>query len=220
MKTERGKHIKKILGISLISLAVGILGAWGVYRILPRYLCYIVYDVSASDAPEHGDREIAPGTRFDEFFVPRNAYMKSIEINLNAAAKGEKEGMNGRAVTGILRDESGKILSEKTYTVREDDTREQFYCEFAFETWVRTDRQYQLTLCFPDREGIVVTFDQEGGCDEHRALWENGAETADALYMRFVYGTYSKKLLLLWFLAFFVSAYRITECVAAGIRSY
>lgn len=204
---------RKILALSVISLAVGILGSWIVYRFLPQYLCYVVYDVSTSDASAHEDREIAPGAQYDEYFVPRNSYIKSIEINLNAAAKGEKEGMNGEAVTGILRDENGKILSERRYTVEADDVRKQIYCEFAFETWVRTDRQYQLSLRFPDQEGIVVTFASEGGCDEHVVLWENGTETEDALYMRYVYGAYSKKLLLMWFLAFFVSAYWLGECL-------
>ncbi|MCM1113592.1 MAG: hypothetical protein NC399_10105 [Muribaculum sp.] len=209
--------VKTMLILSVISLAAGLLGSGIVYRFLPRYLCYVVYDVSASDSSAHEDREIAPGAQYDEYFTPRSSYIKSIEINLNAVAKGEKAGMDGGAVTGILRDENGKVLSKKQYTVSGEDVRRQLYCEFPFETWVRTDRQYRLSLSFPEKEGIVVTFDPDGGCAEHVALWENGAETQDALYMRYVYGAYSKKLLLMWFLAFFVSAYFLGEC-AVGFR--
>lgn len=207
------KILTVLLAFSLITASVG---TFAVYQFFPQYLCYAVYDVHESNLDQRQDKAVEPGSRFSEYFTPQNSYLKSMVFNAGRIVSQEEQeaddanGNLGDFVDGKLLDSSGKILAESKIMLT--DIRENTFCTFNFETWVDTGQQYELSIVFPDSQDLMITFGSEdSGPSEHNVLMINGAESKDNLYLQYVYGSYSKKLLLFWFLIFFLSAYLAGE---------
>lgn len=208
--------LKILTGLMVFSLITALLGTFVVYRFFPQYLCYAVYDVHESNLYQKQDKAVEPGSLFSEYFTPQNSYLKSMVLNVSrTSSQEEKEADDARGnlgdfVDGQLLDSSGKILAESKIMLT--DIQENTFCTFSFETWVDTGQQYQLSVSFPESPDLMITFGAEdSGPSEHNALMINGTESKDNLYLQYVYGSYSKKLLLFWFLILFLSAYLAGE---------
>lgn len=203
---NKWKSVLLLLGASCLAALVC---TFCIYKIFPQYLCYAVYGVSESELYESESRRIAPGASYTEYFTPLNAYLKSIAFNLESGM-GENSG-ELNYIKGTLLDEEGKAVAKNRILAEASDTS--VYCEFPIEKWVEPGRQYRFVMEFPDSGELYVTFGPDDiGPAEHGRLLQ-GTESADfGMYLRYVYGSYSKKLLALWFLIFFVSAYLLGEC--------
>ena len=183
--------------IVMTGLIMAALGTGIVYWKLPQFLCYAVYDVKQSDLYQKEERGLEPGTKLQEYFVPTNRYLKAVRIHVDrASSKGQNNIIRGR-----LLDSKQKRLASASF-MPEDE-----FFQFKFNTWVNTEREYQLQIDFPAENGsaVVTTFGPgDIGPEEHRKLYINGEQAEDAVYAEYVYGTYSKKLLVFWMLIFFL----------------
>ena len=199
----------KFIGLAKIlifGIAIGVLCTGLVYRCLPQYLCYVVYDVCESDLYQKENREMEPGAVLVEHFVPRYRYLTGICIHVDRkSSRG-----NGNIVIGRLLDSKQRVLAESSFAPEEP------FFEFEFNRWVSTEEEYQLEIIFPEENGsaVMTTFGPEGiGPDEHRTLYVNGERTGEAVYAEYIYGTYSRKLLAFWFLIFFLGGMMIGDTV-------
>lgn len=206
--------------MSALSVLLAGLGVGLVYKVFTQYLFYEIYNVSETVMAAPVDWEVAAGAQYEEYFVPQSDYLKSISINVNQTATLElNDAPEDYRIQAVLKDASGKVVREAGYMVKATDVRERIYCQFNFETWVKAGQQYQLALVFPENQKVSVTFGGETGHPaEHVALNTAGNEIAEAMFVRYIYGTYSKKLLLLWFMVIFVTGYwlcqGVSECLS------
>ena len=207
---------KSMLILSALSVLLAGLGIGLVYKVFTQYLFYEIYNVSETVMAAPVDWEVAAGAQYEEYFVPQSNYLKSISINVNQTATLElNDTPQDYRIQAILKDASGKKVKEAGYTVKATDVRERIYCQFSFEKWVKAGQQYQLSLVFPENQKVSVTFGGETGHPaEHVALKESENEITEAMFVRYIYGTYSKKLLVLWFMVFFVTGYWLCQGVS------
>lgn len=212
--------LKLMLILSALSVLLAGLGVGLIYKVFTKYLFYEIYNVSETVMTAPTDWEVAAGAQYEEYFVPQSDYLKSISININQTATLKlNDNPQNYHIQAILKDASGKVVKEAGYTVKATDVRERIYCQFSFETWVKAGQQYQLSLVFPENQQVSVTFGGETGHPaEHVALKAAENEIADAMFVRYIYGTYSKKLLLLWFMVFFLTGYWLCQGVSDMMR--
>lgn len=208
--------LKSMLIMSALSVLIAGFGMSLIYKVFTQYLFYEIYNVSETVMAAPMDWEVEAGAQYEECFVPQSDYLKSISINVNQTATLElNDTPEDYRIQAVLKDDSGKIVKEAGYTVRATDVRERIYCQFHFETWVKPGQPYQLSVIFPENQKVSVTFGGETGHPaEHVTLNAAGNEIAEAMFVRYIYGTYSKKLLLLWFMVFFVIGYWLCQSVA------
>lgn len=197
-------HIAKLISISCV---VGLFCTIGVYRFFPQYLCYNVYNASENDLYEKEDKLIESNEQYKEIFTPTADYIKCIEFY----AKGESE-KDSQYVTGKLIDAAGKLIVECMCEIKKSESGA--YCTFDIEKWIEPGVQYQFIMDFSECSNLYVTFGPSGLAPvEHVKLLKGNEEVAQSMYLRYVYGCYSKKLLTMWFLAFFVCAYMLVEWI-------
>ena len=195
-----------ILKLCILSGVISIVCTWGVYQFFPKFLCYVVYDVHESDLQEQWDRIIS-NEEYIETFTPTNSYIKTIAISITTQ-KGDEE-YEGYVV-GRLTDGRGKLIAQDKYLLSAGMSHE--YCEFEIEKWVTPGEEYQFCLVFPEEENVSVTFcAADAGPAEHVNLQGKQQSETRNMYLRYIYGTYSKKLLAIWLLVFFIGAYLLTE---------
>lgn len=217
MKSTMKNALKRILILSAFSVLTAILGTLLIYKVFPQYLCYEVYDVSEGNVTSYEDRKVLAGEQYEVIFVPQKEYIKNIAININQSlTAGEMEHSQPYEIAATLTDGQGKVLTEDTYVIKKSDVRTRIYCDFVVEKWIKPEEQYLLTIRFPNENSVYATFIGQDACSaEHISLQKNGELCNDILYMRYVYGTYSKKILVLWFAVFFVIFYWIGEAVTS-----
>ena len=196
-----------LLGVSGV---LAFLGAYVVYKFFPQYLCYVVYDVSEADLYEKEEKAVASGAQYTEYFVPQNAYLKSIIVSMGVkTAKSDMD--DGQYVAASLVDEENNVLAESKLWVEASDKLS--FCEFEIERWVDSEGVYGLVLEFSDSGGVFVTFvPSDAGPQEHQRLIYENEVLGENIYLQYVYGSFSKKLLAMWFLVFFVSVGLLGEC--------
>ncbi len=205
--------LKDIIILCIASGVISVVCTLGVYYLFPQYLCYTTYDVHASDLQGKEEKSVA-GAEYVETFIPTSSYLKNIAISVTTDKSDESY---EEYVVGKLTDASGKVIARDSCELSAGMSLE--YCEFNIEKWVTPGEEYQLLLDFPEREDVYVTFcAADAGPDEHVKL-EGGLSDAENMYMRYIYGTYSKKLLLIWAVVFFVGAYFLIEEVKKSGRS-
>lgn len=205
--------IKDIIILCIVSGVISVIGTLGVYYLFPQYLCYAIYDVHASDLHGKEEKPVAGG-EYVETFIPTSPYLKNIAISVTTEKSDE---IYEEYVVGKLTDASGKVIARDSCELSAGMSLE--YCEFTVEKWVTPGEEYQLWLDFPEREDVLVTFCvTDAGPAEHVSL-TGGLSDKENMYMRYTYGTYSKKLLAIWAVAFFVGAYFLIEEVKKSGRS-
>ena len=199
--------LMQILKLTCVSCVAALLCTFCIYKFFPQYLCYIVYDVHESQLYEKEDKLVEANAQYTETFVSTSPYIKAIAFNLKER---DENAVTGKYIEGKLIDSSGKILAVEQYQLKESIV--DIYCEFPFEQWVVPGEAYQFVINFPDCEDVYVTFGPgDVGPAEHIKLTCNGNSMSQNLYLRYIYGQYSKKLLVMWFLVFFISAYMLGE---------
>ncbi len=220
MKSTMKNTLKRILILSAISLLIALVGTLLIYKVFPQYLCYEVYDVHEGNVTSYEDRKVLPGEQYEVAFIPQMEYIKSIAINVNQSlTAGEISHTQPYEITATLTDGQGKVLTEDTYVIEKNDVRTRIYCDFVVEKWMKPEEQYLLTIRFPNENSVYATFIGQDACsEEHISLQKNGELCNDALYMRYVYGTYSKKILVLWFAVFFLISYWLGNAVTSCKR--
>lgn len=203
-----------VLKLIIISGLVGLLCTYSLYAFCPRFLCYVVYDVRESDSALIENKTVEGNAQYTEYFKPVNSYIKSIYIHVKSAKAPED---TAERICGTLIDRNGKIVKESFYEI--ENAIRNLYCEFPIEKWVEDGQEYQFVITFPDCDDIEITFGPcEIGPDEHVRLLYNGEEIDENIFLRYSYGTYSKKLLAMWFLVFFISSYLLGESCIKRFR--
>ncbi len=184
------------------------------YQCFPQLLYTVVYDVRQSDLYEKDVIEVAPGTTYTEIFSPEQPFVQAIGIHVSRKATEDK-------VIGRLYDEGGRLLGEDSFLLSDVDY------QFAFKKKLDTAKTYRLEIIFAEdnENSLMVTFGPEGiGPSEHISF-QNDDQSSDRsaeeiLYMEYVYGTYSKKLLALWALVFFISGLVVGETVMSQAQFF
>ncbi len=173
------------------------------YGFFPQYLCYAVYDVSEGGFYQREELELAPGTWVTEYFVPQNKYLTGVSI-------GVVREENQNVLVGRLSDSGGEILEERRFALTEVDY------EFPFQRWVKPGEQYRLDILFPEENQSSVTIiagEENMGAVEHISSYIGELPLENALGISYVYGTYSRKLLVFWFLVFFLGGLMAGETI-------
>lgn len=197
MKNKMRKLTLLLIGGIVFSLlSTGI-----IYFFFSQYLCFIVYDVGESDLYKKEELEMYAGSQLMEHFVPWNDYL----IGVNIGVRREE---NDNEIIGRLWDNQGKMIAESSFSVRD------VAYEFTFQKWVKPGQEYQLEILLSDenQSAVIITFGpNDSGAAEHGITYINGTPLDKALYVRYIYGTYSKKLLAFWLLVFFLCGFMIGE---------
>lgn len=179
------------------------------FYFFPQYICTTVYLVNASEVAGEDWKNIWEDSTFTEEFIPKQKYLTSIGFHV-----GENE--EGNLLLGKLCDISGKVLAEHIVKA------EKGFVTFEIQKWVDTDEKYTFSVTgHESNTGVVpITFGETvKGSEEHVLSWEDGIASRGNLWTQYVYSTYSKKLLLLWFAAFLVVSFWIMEIVWTFIKS-
>ena len=197
---EKMFDLGKMFAFGLIS---AILCTCVIYFFFPQYLCYAVFAVNTSDLYQKEDRDIYPGAKFVEYFSPQSNYLTGIGINVLRENRED-------VVVGRLLDDRQRVLAESQFTLQDVSY------EFEFNKWVKPGERYLLEIVFPEENenAITTTFGPvDIGPNEHVALYVGDNQMEEALYTRYIYGTYSKKLLAFWFLVFFLCGMVVGETI-------
>lgn len=214
----------KNMAALLLFAAVFAAAATGIlYLCFPQFLYQLTYDVHESDLYEREVREVLPGTAFSEVFSPAQPFVKAIGLHV------ERESTDDEIV-GRLYDESGKLIAEDSFRLRN--------VEYAFDFRKRldTDKIYQLDIIVPEYNENPVRFTfgpedigpgehisfQNGGADagtENADIQDRSTQHTEILYMQYIYGTYSRKLLGLWVLVFALTGLMLGESLLILYRS-
>lgn len=191
-------------GIAFSVLATGIM-----YRFFPQYLCYAVYGVSESSLDQAEEAGMASGTRLTERFVPRYRYLTGVNIGVRREETDD-------VIIGRLLDGQGKVMAESRFALSDTE-----YI-FPFHKWVEPGQQYQLEILFPEdnQNEVMVTFGSEvSGAEEHVMSYMEGEPLDRVLYICYIYGTYSRKLLAFWFIVLFTGGFMIGETILSRLAS-
>lgn len=200
------KGMREIGLLSLCALLIGVFCTFILYRFFPQYLCYTMQDIHASDPYERSDLGLSKGMRYTEYFTPTGDYLKSILINLRGNVEGDETLMSW-----TLLEEDSSVVAKSSVPV--GDIVDSVFYEFSIEKWVKNGQVYQFIIEIPADEGVSVTFGPADiGPEEHVNSLLNEGNDESVMYMQYSYGSYSRKLLIFWFLIFTVSAYLIEEC--------
>lgn len=206
---KKYKQISIFLGISVAAavLLTGIL-----YYVFPRFLCYSVFAVSENDGYSEEKMQPAEMEEYTEEFIPANNYIKEIDIHVQEDAKITDDPTGERLLYATLLDAGGSDVVKDKIPIEKGG-----YIQFKIEKWVKAGQKYQLKLMFENCEDILVTLgEEETKPMEHQRFMINDAETKEILYMRYVYGGYSKKLLFMWFISFWFMAGALLCCKKNG----
>lgn len=188
------------------ALLVGFLGTFVIYRFFPQFLCYTVQDVHVSELYDQQELELLENVRYTEYFVPTGDYIKSIYINLRGNTQGDET-----LISATLLREGGNVIARSKFKI--EDIQDTAFREFSIEKWVDVGQVYRFVIDFPADAGVSVTFGPEDiGPEEHIRGELDGRNDGGVMYMQYAYGSYSRKLLAFWFLAFTVSACLIGDC--------
>lgn len=187
--------VKVLLIATLFMIFATLILVWA----CPKALYRLTYDVHTSDLYEKQEREIAPGSVLRETFRPQSSFIRS--IGLHAARSTSPDSLQC-----ILYNESGKSIARSSFCLQDETYA------FTIDKRLDTSKQYVLEITAPtsNQETITLTFGPADiGPSEHisfEASYEvspEDGENQQLLYMEYIYGTYSKKLLAVWMLCFF-----------------
>lgn len=206
----------KIFINACISGGIGLVGCIVVYTLFPQLLCRVVQDVHASNLYQKQQMSVDENISYTECFVPQQySYIKNIILHVVNAEQGKENGdMEDDDQFNLhanmeLTDDLGRVLIKKKYTFL---GMNEAFIEFPIEKWVIPGKSYKFKVTFTSNVKVYLTCGPADiGPDEHQVLEIDGEKSEKALYMEYVYGTYSKKLLLFWFCAFFSSFSLVVE---------
>lgn len=195
---------KSVAALLLFGAAFTVAATLILYLCFPQFLYQLVYDVHESDLYEREVREVPPGTVFTETFSPAQPFVKAIGLHVERKSTDDE-------ITGKLYDESGRLIAEDSFRLRN--------VEYAFDFRERldTDKTYRLEIIVSEHNEnpVRLTFGPEGiGPGEHISFGSDG----NILYMQYIYGTYSRKLLALWALVFAVAGLMLGESIKKCFR--
>lgn len=190
-----------LIKMFIFGMIIGVACTCVLYRFFPQYLCYAVYDVGGDRLSDIENREVNPGTGLTEYFTPNHVFLTGIIVN---AQRQDSEDV----IECRLFNSRRKLLAEDMFTLRDPSY------EFRFNKWVTPGETYQLEITLPESNtgAIITTFGTaEIGTSEHISSYMDDVQTQDTLYIQYVYGTYSRKLLAFWFLMFFLGGIMIWD---------
>ena len=189
---------KKIALLMSITSVMSILLMLFLYFGVPQYLCRTVYGVNESDLSLMEVIEVPANTQITETFVPASNYIKSVAASFRVS---ESVAQDYQYITGKLLDNKGNVLSESSNEL--SLYVDVYDCEFEVEKWVDTSEEYYFSIEMPNCKGVSAVFvPQEAGPTEHVQLSCGNEVVLQNLYLRYTYGSYSKKLLVMYFLIF------------------
>ena len=174
---NRLTHIIKLVVISGI---VSLLSTICIYKFLPQYLCYGIYNASENDLYEKEDVLVQSGTQFVEVFIPTADYMKNIVFY--AKAKADKDSPY-EYVTGKLMNDSGELIKVSICELQMSESGA--YGKFEIEEWVKPGTQYQFAIDFSGCQDLYLLFGPaDSGPEEHVKLIEGNEEVGENMFLR------------------------------------
>lgn len=194
---------KYVVCVCACAILMGLSGMAISFYFFPKYICETVYMVNTSELEKQNWVEISEETSLSEEFIPKQKYLECINIHV-----GENE--EGNLLLGKLTDENGKVLEEHTIEA------ESGFVEFKVQQWVSTEKKYTLFIAGHkgNKGGVPVTFGETvKGPIENISSWEGDVESKGTLWTQFVYHTYSRKLLVAWFLILFAISFLVIETI-------
>lgn len=180
------------------------------FYVFPQYICCTVYWANASEIGAEDWENIGSGMTLAEEFIPQQKYLASINIHVGEVGK-------ENLLIGKLCNAKGKVLEEHILEAKKG------YVNFEVQRWVRTDEEYifLLTGHEDNKEAVPVSFGGAvEGPAEHVLSRVDGVANEGNLWTQYVYNTYSKKLLALWFMAFLVVSFWIMETCRSFMKRY
>ncbi len=185
----------------IVALLISLLCTGVLYFLFPRFLCCPVYSTSESNLYQGEEMEVEGAAELKEFFVPLNNYIKEIAIHIRKDSEEQMSRIAGTA-SAVLTDSKDHIAARDRVRLEEGG-----FILFDIESWVKPGQKYQLQLTLENCENVYLAAGSKDiGPEEHDFLLKNGQETEKCIYIRYIYGCYTKKLLALWFLTFFCAA--------------
>lgn len=216
MKNSR----RTLASLLILSFIIALLGAAVLYKVFPETLFKIVYIVHESGGTEEEliSKNIERNSQYIEYFHPEESYLKSIVLHMGCLGDSSQDSNRNMAVNIKLLKNDGTILTEKNLLLESmKGLRSQ---EISVESFVETGQEYRILITFPDSGNLFITAGlKEIGPGEHVRLIINGEKAEETLYIQYIYGTYSRKLLMMWFLVFFATVFFIAEWCGCRYRS-
>lgn len=177
----QSKWIRRVVSV-LIPFAAALLCTGILYYFFPSLICHTVYMVEEYGTDAMDEYPMQEKEIIERTFTPSGNYLKAVGIHvaLEGAANDEKwEGLTTKAqlYQGDRRVAEGK-----------ESVTSNGFVEVPIEKWVDSGKAYRVVFSFETDKAINLKMG------------------ADGIYMQSIYGSYSRKLLVLWFLAFWCIA--------------
>ncbi len=203
------KYSKKYaIKICILSFILSMVGMFVLYFFFPKMFCNYVYDVHTNYS---GDEEYKPEEshkEYQEIFIPTYNYIKNINVYILC-----NEQTVNQNVFVCLVNEKGNTIRQETFTISSNNNI--YDLVFEVEKWVSPEERYKLVLSMESTENMYVPLGlYDNKTPEHVELLADNESVESNLYLQYVYGTYSKKRLILWFIAFYISAFFIVDSCA------
>ena len=191
-------NIKYAVKIGISSFVLSMIAMAVLYFFFPKLFCNHVYDVHTNYGM---GEEHKPGEwhgEYREIFVPSYNY---IDVYLHC-----EQQIENYQVTVQLLNEQEKTIKKETVTISSQTGT--YILAFEIEKWVQAGNTYKLVLSMGDTEPAFMPLcSYEYKTPEHVSLLMDNKETEDNLCLQYIYGTYSKKRLLLWLPAFYIASF-------------
>lgn len=198
--------IKTILLCVAVSTIVSSIAGFVIIRCFPQYLYYHIYDEHSSSLADE-KLEILSDAEYLENFVPTCQYLKSIAIKPAYDELKEETMIQYKLTDGEGNDVvKGAILLPKVMNTE--------YIVLKIEKGVIPGDTYSLLFNVEGSESVEILCSKEQiGPREHVSFCKDGVKQEINIFAKYTYGTYSKKLLLLWFVMFFSVSFMICESI-------
>lgn len=198
--------IKIILLCVAVSTIVSSIAGFVIIRCFPQYLYYHIYDEHSSSLADE-KLEILSDAEYVENFVPTCQYLKSIAIKPAYDELKEESMIQYKLTDGEGNDVvKGAILLPKVMNTE--------YIVLKIEKGVIPGDTYSLLFNVEGSESVEILCSKEQiGPQEHVNFCKDGVKQEINIFAKYTYGTYSKKLLLLWFVMFFSVSFMICESI-------
>lgn len=205
-------NCRTLASLLIFSFVIALLGAAVLYKLFPESLFKIVYIVHESGGTEEERiiKNIQGNSQYIEYFHPEESYLKSIVLHMGCLGDLSQDSNRNMTVNMKLLKNDGAVLTEKNLLLEAIEGLR--FQEISVESFVETGQEYRVLITFPDSGNLFITTSmKEIGPGEHVRLMVNGEKSEETLYMQYIYGAYSRKLLMMWFLVFFATVFLIVE---------
>ena len=196
--------LKIILLCLAVSIVVSCIAGFVIIRCFPQYLYYQVYDEHSSSLADE-KMVVSSKAEYVENFVPTCQYLKNVAIKPVYDELKEESVIQYKLTDGKGNDVvEGAIRLPKVINTE--------YIVLKIEKSVIPGDTYSLHFKVEGAENVEILCSKgQIGPQEHVSFCKDGVKQEISIFVKYTYGTYSKKLLLLWIAMFFSISFMICE---------